>query len=191
MRRAGARGRDDGCQLSPVRPRKASAENNGPQQARAISLPRLFRVAAMQLDRCCLFLRMRMFSISTVTEKPWRSRCSLSARARRILSTIKVTPTRIKNDRARILIVGCVSTKSPMALAAISITTTARMMATAMIDTCSTSPTAVMTESNEKTISRSAICSKDHAEAGRCGGCGFLDAFQAVMNFVRGFGHEE
>ena len=40
---------------------------------------------------------------------------------------------------------------------AINITTLARMIATAMIETCSTRPTAVITESNEKTISRRAI----------------------------------
>jgi hypothetical protein len=32
------------------------------------------------------------------------------------------------------------------------------MMAIAMMETCSTSPTAVMTESSEKTTSRIAIC---------------------------------
>ncbi|MNN86889.1 hypothetical protein D3C81_2043640 [compost metagenome] len=50
-------------------------------------------------------------------------------------SAIRATPTRIRKERASILMVGWVSTKSPMALAANIMTPTAMTMASTMTGT--------------------------------------------------------
>jgi len=69
-----------------------------------------------------------------------------------------VKPIIRRNDSASILIVGLFFIKLLIGLAVNSITPTDNMIAIAIIDRCSTSPTAVITESREKTISSTAIC---------------------------------
>src|SRR3990172_8019238 len=70
---------------------------------------------------------------------------------------MSAVPTRIRNDSASILMVGWLSTKSLMARAANIITSTAITIASAITATCSTRPTAVITESSENTMSMTAI----------------------------------
>ena len=64
---------------------------------------------------------------------------------------------RMRNDSASILIVGCRSTKRLICSTKISITIIARMTAVIITPICFTMPTAVMTESSEKTMSMSRI----------------------------------
>ena len=72
-------------------------------------------------------------------------------------SAISATPTRMMKLSASIFTVGCRSMKSPIGLAANSITATAIRMAATMTQRLSTMPTAVMTESSENTMSMMAI----------------------------------
>src|SRR5258706_3759602 len=76
-------------------------------------------------------------------------------------SPMRATPTRIRKASARILIVGCSSMKAEIGPESHIITTMEAMMAAAMIGTWSgrARPTAVNTESSEKTMSITAICS--------------------------------
>src|SRR3954466_2579229 len=73
-------------------------------------------------------------------------------------SAISTTPMSSRNERARIFTVGCRSTKSPMAPADTSITTTLRTIAVIITQSWLAIPTAVITESSEKTMSRTRIC---------------------------------
>ena len=66
-------------------------------------------------------------------------------------------PISSRNASASIFTVGWRSTNSAMAVEANSIVHTAMMIAAIMIDTNSAMPTAVITESSEKTISSSRI----------------------------------
>jgi len=75
-----------------------------------------------------------------------------------VASPTSVVPINIRKLSARIFSVGCFSTKSPIDLADSIITPTE--MTTAMIITgrSRAMPTAVITESREKTMSSSMIC---------------------------------
>ncbi len=63
----------------------------------------------------------------------------------------------MRNDRASIFSDGCLSMKSLMAPAQSIITSTATMIAATITGTWETMPTAVITESREKTMSMIAI----------------------------------
>jgi len=67
-------------------------------------------------------------------------------------------PMRRRKARASILIVGCSATKSPMGPAANIMTPTAATTAVIMMARWFAMPTAVMTESREKMMSSSRIC---------------------------------
>jgi len=70
---------------------------------------------------------------------------------------MSMTPMSRRNDSARIFMVGCRSTNSPIDLAETSMTSTAITIAATMTGTTLAMPTAVITESREKTMSRMAI----------------------------------
>ena len=72
-------------------------------------------------------------------------------------SATSITPMRMRKESASIFTVGWASTNFPMGPAKTSITPTASTMATTITSTCCAMPTAVITESSEKTMSRSAI----------------------------------
>ena len=72
-------------------------------------------------------------------------------------SAISETPISSRKASASIFTVGCRSTKPLIDRAATSMTPTAMTTATIMIDTSSAIPTAVITESSEKTMSSSKI----------------------------------
>ena len=68
-----------------------------------------------------------------------------------------VIPMVIKNERARIFSAGFSRMNSPIGFAKIKITTKAKITAVTITQTTSVNPIAVITESTEKTISRSTI----------------------------------
>ena len=72
-------------------------------------------------------------------------------------SATSSTPIRIRNESASILIVGCCSTKLPIACAKSSMTPIATTTARTMTHRVWAMPTAVITESSEKTRSSSRI----------------------------------
>jgi hypothetical protein len=102
------------------------------------------------------------------------------------------TPMRMRKLRASILMVGWRSTKSLIIREDSSITMTAMTTAAIMIDTCSTMPTAVITESSENTISSSRICTMTLVNDGRLASPALsAPAFQLVVNFMGALGDEE
>src|SRR6267142_405738 len=81
-------------------------------------------------------------------------------------SPTSITPISSRNASARIFSVGCRSTKSPIFPANTSITATLRIMAVTITHRSRAIPTAVITESSEKTTSRTRICASTAAIAG-------------------------
>src|SRR5882762_10306 len=84
-------------------------------------------------------------------------------------SATSITPISSKNASARIFTVGCRSTKSPIFPANTSITATLRIMAVIITHRSLAIPTAVITESSEKTTSRTRICASTAETAGAPG----------------------
>ena len=106
---------------------------------------------------------------------------------------MSVTPISNRNDSARILTDGWSCTNFESGPDANSMTPTAMTTATIMMMTSSTMPTAVSTESSEKTMSSRTICTstprKEAVPAGR--GLVRLLAFERLVDLARGLPQQE
>src|SRR5882724_11073395 len=80
-------------------------------------------------------------------------------------SATSITPISSRNASARIFTVGCRSTKSPILPASTSIHAMLRIMAVINTHRSLAIPPAVITESSEKTTSRTRICASTAATA--------------------------
>ena len=102
------------------------------------------------------------------------------------------SPISSRNASASIFTVGCRSTNSAIAVDANSIANTAMTIAAIMIETYSAMPTAVITESSEKTMSSSRICRMTPAnDAARRAVCAGRFPFEVVVNLAGALENQE
>src|SRR3990170_496577 len=106
-------------------------------------------------------------------------------------SAMSSTPIRMRKLSARIFMLGCRLTKSPITPANTSMNPTASTIAMTMTKRWGTRPTAVMTESSEKTMSRRMIWPSVHATVARPGKLLGRVALEPLIDLVAGLGQQE